>query len=139
MEAAAAIIGILAAAGKVAEILHPVVSSLRDYCKNAATILSELNNLRVILNALRKYLDDLNTAPRERKELIQVDQLVAALTDGVLLFSELEVLVIRLDNPDFALPKRMQWAWKDKEFASLVARIQCFKSSISVMLSILQW
>lgn len=122
LEVAAAVIGILAAAGKVAEILGPVVSSLRNQTKNAAKVLSELNSSRTILEALQKYLDDLSTAPRNRKELISVDQLVTALTDGWLFFRELESLVVRLGNPDFVLPKRMQWAWNDKEFASLIAR-----------------
>ncbi|KAF1843551.1 uncharacterized protein K460DRAFT_407893 [Cucurbitaria berberidis CBS 394.84] len=137
LEIAAAIIGILAAAGKVAEILGPVVSTLKDASKNANAVLSEVNNSRIILVALQKYLDDLDTAPRGRRELIQVAQLITALTDGVLLFSHLEGLVIRLDA-DNIWPKRIQWARNDKKLASLVARMQCFKSSISVMLNILQ-
>lgn len=91
------------------------------------------------LSSITGIICNLGAAPRRRRQLIQIDQLITILTDGVLLFSELEALVIRLDNPDFALPNRMQWAWNDKEFAKHISRLQYFKSSISVMLNILQW
>ncbi|KAH7350277.1 hypothetical protein BKA66DRAFT_476671 [Pyrenochaeta sp. MPI-SDFR-AT-0127] len=138
LEVAAAIVGILAAAGKVAETLGPVVLALRQTTKSVGAVLSEVNNAKIILVALQAFLDDLNAAPRRRRQLIQIDQLITALTDGVLLFSELESLVTRLDNPDFALPKRLQWVWNDKEFTSLISRLQNFKNSIILMLNILQ-
>ena len=139
LETAAAIIGVLAAAGKVADTLGPVVSAFKDVTQNIAAVLSEVNNSRIILSALHRYLDDLDRSPRIRRELIQVDQLIAALTDGVLLFSELEALVLRLVGQSNKIPSRMQWAWNDEKFASLVSRMQNFKSSITVMLNILQW
>ncbi|KAF2125031.1 hypothetical protein P153DRAFT_118389 [Dothidotthia symphoricarpi CBS 119687] len=138
LDVAASIIGILAAAGKIAETLGPVISTFRDSTKHAAIIFSEIDNSRAILGALQTLFVDLDTTPRRRRALIHVDQLVAALTDGVLLFSELEALVVRLDHPAKKLMGRLQWAWNDKEFVTLVSRIQCFKTSISTMLNILQ-
>lgn len=138
LETAAAVIGILAAAGKVAELLGPVVSAFQDATKHTAAVLSEVNNSRIILAALQRYLYDLGTSPRTRKELIQVDQLVAALMDGVLLFSELEELVLRFTSSG-ATMNRLRWALNDEKFGSLVSRVQCFKGSITVMLNILQW
>jgi hypothetical protein len=122
LETAASIIGILAAAGKIAETLGPIVSAFPDVTKHTASVLSEVNNSRIILAALQRYLDDLSMSPRLRRELIQVEQLVATLTDGVLLFSELEELVFRLTGATTV--NRMRWA---------------MKSSITVMLNILQW
>jgi hypothetical protein len=139
LETAAAIIGILAAAGKVAETLGPVVSSFRDVTQNIATVLSEVNDSRVILSALHKYLDNLSTSPHMRRELIQLDQLITTLTGGVLFFSELEALVLGFVGPTLSLLDRMQWVWNDRKFESLVSRMQNFKVSISVMLNILQW
>jgi hypothetical protein len=88
LETAAAIIGILAAAGTAAEILAPVITAFGEAAKNAAAVLTETNHMRIILYALQEYLKDLSTSPRHRKELIQLDQLVVTLTDGVLLFDE---------------------------------------------------
>jgi hypothetical protein len=137
LETAASIIGILAAAGKIAETLGPIVSAFPDVTKHTASVLSEVNNSRIILAALQRYLDDLSMSPRLRRELIQVEQLVATLTDGVLLFSELEELVFRLTGATTV--NRMRWAMNDDKFAGLITRMQCFKSSITVMLNILQW
>ncbi|KAH7341164.1 hypothetical protein BKA66DRAFT_544045 [Pyrenochaeta sp. MPI-SDFR-AT-0127] len=138
LETAAAIIGIMAAAGKVAETLGPVVSAFGDVAKNAAAVLVEVNHMRIILSALHSYLDDLESSPRVRRQLIQVDQLVATLTDGVLLFSELEALVLTLPAARDGVWDRTRYAWNESKFASIKSRMQCFKSSITVMLNILQ-
>lgn len=139
LETAAAIIGILAAAGKVAEILGPAVSAFRDVTKHAAAVLPEVNSSRIILSALQKYLDDLGNSPRKRKELIQVDQLICTLTDGVLIFSALEKLVVDLTSTGNSNIRRARRAISDGKFVTLISRMQCFKSSIAVMLNILQW
>jgi len=139
LETAAAIIGILAAAGKVAETLGPIVSAFKDVSKNIAAVLAEVNSSRIILSALHKYLDNLTSTPRTRRDLIQVDQLVATLTDGVLLFSELEAFVLQFVGTSIGFQSRIQWAWNDEKFATLVSRMQNFKTSMTVMLNILQW
>jgi hypothetical protein len=139
LETAAAIIGILAAAGTAVEILAPVVTAFGEAAKNAAAVLTEITHMRIILSALHEYLKDLSTSPRRRKELIQLDQLVATLTHGVLLFDELESLVERLSKGRDGGPSRLLWARNDSKFASIKSRMQCFKSSITIMLNILQW
>lgn len=123
LETAAAIIGILAAAGKVAEILGPAVSAFRDVTKHAAAVLSEVNSSRIILSALQKYLDDLGNSPRKRKELIQVDQLICTLTDGVLIFSALEKLVVDLTSTGNSNIRRARWAISDGKFVTLISRM----------------
>jgi len=139
LEIAAAIIGILAAAGKVAEILDPIVSTFKDVNRNIVAVLTEVNSSRIILSALQVYLEDLSASPHGRRELIKVNQLAATVMDGVLLFSELEELVLPFARPALSLQSRINWAWNDDKFATLVSRVQNFKSSITVMLNILQW
>ncbi|KAH7064149.1 hypothetical protein BKA63DRAFT_179554 [Paraphoma chrysanthemicola] len=138
LETAAAIIGILAAAGTVAQILAPTITSFGEATKNAAAVLTEVNHMRIILSALQGYLEDLSTSSPHRKELIQLDQLVATLTDGVMLFDELETLVKRLSKSKDGSVSRLGWARNDSKFASIKSRMQCFKSSITIMLNILQ-
>jgi hypothetical protein len=139
LETAAAIIGILAAAGKVVEILGPVVSRYTKATKNAAAALSEVNQMQIILFALHAYLDDLSKSPSHRRELIQIDQLAATFTDGVLLFSELEELAVGLRGAPEDTMGRLRWARNDGKFASVKSRMQPFKASITIMLNILQW
>ena len=136
---ASSVVGLLAAAGKIIEILKPVISTLKDSAKTATIIHSEVNSSRIILSALQVLFRDLDAAPCRRRDLIQIDQVIATLTDGVLLFSELEALVTRLGPATESLLTRIEWARKEKTLNILVARLQNFKGSISVILNILQW
>jgi hypothetical protein len=135
----ASIIGIIAAAGKVAETLGPFISTVKDATKSATTIHTEVNNCKIILSALQVLLEDLGSAPRKRRGLIQVSQLVTTLTDGALIFSELEPLVLQLGTSTEKWSTRIQWARKKDALEVLSTRLQLFKSSINVMLNILQW
>ncbi|KAF3052880.1 hypothetical protein E8E11_010941 [Didymella keratinophila] len=138
LELAAAIIGILAAVGKVAETLGSFVSAYKGAPKAANIVLAEVNSSRVILGSLQNLLDDLGTSSPKRKQLIRLEHLVATLTDGLYLFSELEALIVELRDPNDSITKRIQWARKEGEFKTLLARLQSFKGSISAMLNILQ-
>jgi hypothetical protein len=135
----ASIVGILAASGKVIEIIGPVVGALKDTAKSAATVHAEVSSSRIILSALQRLFADLGNTPVKRRELIQIDQLIATLTDGILIFNELEPLVVRLGSSTENLRARMRWALKGDPLESFVFRMQLFRSSISVMLNILQW
>jgi hypothetical protein len=139
LSVAASIIGILAAAGKVAETLGPVVSAFKDTTNTATAIYAEVNSSRTILTSLQALLNDLENSPERRRQLIQVDQLVAVLTDGVLIFNELEPLVLQLGNDTERWRTRIQWTIKKDKLNSFVSRMQLFKGSINVMLSILHW
>lgn len=135
----ASIIGIIAAAGKVAETLGPLISTVKDTTKSATTIHAEVNNCKIILSALQVLLEDLGSTPRKRRELIQVSQLVTILTDGALIFSELEPLVSQLGTSTEKWSTRIQWARKKDALEVLTKRLELFKGSINVMLNILQW
>ncbi|KAH7064140.1 hypothetical protein BKA63DRAFT_179339 [Paraphoma chrysanthemicola] len=140
LEASAAIIGILAAAGQVAKALEPVLSAFVHAPEHAHTILTEVKHTRTILSGLQSLFNDFVTSPRRRKELIRIDALVAALTDGVLLFSELEALIDQLGQvePKATIRIRTLWARHKSELDALVSRLLSFKISINLILSILQ-
>jgi hypothetical protein len=139
LEVAAAIIGLIAAGGKVVEILAPAISALKDTGRSAAAVRTEVKLASILLAALQRLLDELDKLPRRRRELIQVDQLITTLADGVLLFDELECILQELGSPEQAIINRAKWAMKEKTFVSFCTRLQSFKASISVMLNILQW
>ncbi|KAL1600827.1 hypothetical protein SLS60_007215 [Paraconiothyrium brasiliense] len=134
-----AIIGIIAAAGKVAELLEPLVSSVKDAKNNAREIQDQVEESRAILQALQKLFDDLEQSPRRRRELIQIDQLRATLCDGIVIFSDLEPLVVQLRTSNESLRSRVQWARKRDQLEAFSRRLDRFKSSINTMLNILQW
>jgi hypothetical protein len=133
--------GILAAAGKIAEVLSPIASAaLNDTAATTANaVFSEINNAITVLSAAQTLFNNPEFIPQERKALIQVNQLITTLTDGVLIFSELEELVLPLGKPRESFRKRILWARKERALASLLSRMQSFKVSISVILNIIQW
>lgn len=110
LEIAAAIIGIVAAAGKIIEILGPLVSTYKNTPSNAAIVQTEIRDTSIILHALKELFDDLSKARWKRKRLLQCDQLVTTLAGGVLLFDELECTVKDLKSPSLALRHRLKWA-----------------------------
>jgi hypothetical protein len=136
---AASIVGIIAAAGKVAEILNKVIPILTHLQPNAIALSSETTSIKIILTALQQLVADPNVIPRKRKDLVQLDQLITILTDGVLLFSQLEALVSALGGPTDVIKSRMRWGLKEKELGVLYTRVLSFEGSVSVMLNILQW
>lgn len=96
---AASIVGLLAAAGKVAEILHQVVPILSALQPNAIRLSSELESTKIILAASQTLFQQLDTISERRTGLIQLDQLVTTLTSGVFCSPSLRPLLSLLVHP----------------------------------------
>lgn len=144
LSVAASIVGILAAAGKIIEIVQPFVTNVRDAPKLAVTVHSEVNRVRIVLSSLETYLEDLSAQSTSRASFIQVDHIVVLFTDGVLLFSELETLLAPLkslnDNTaQIQRRHRVLWASKKNAISTVMYRIQHFLTSLSSILNIFQW
>ncbi|KAK0705666.1 hypothetical protein B0H67DRAFT_523585 [Lasiosphaeris hirsuta] len=140
----ASITGLLSAAGAVARVLGPYIAAARDSApKIAVQVNSEVQSATIILSALQSLAQNMASVRAQRAAIVQIDHVVAVLTDGVLIFSELEAAVGSLSLGDFsitrlALRSRLQWARKETDFASLLARLEGFKSSIALILDIFQ-
>jgi hypothetical protein len=123
LSVAASIIGILAAAAKVTETVQPWVSNVRSAPKLALQVFREVSSVRMVLASLETILKDLGTpSVQATARHIQVDYVVVLLTDGVLLFSELDALLAPLkapdtgqSNPQMPLHQRTLWASKKSD------------------------
>ena len=72
--------------------------------------------------------------------MIRVEQVVATLTEAVLTFSELEALITSISEDDgMPLKTRLMFHWKQDIVASIMVRLERHKSSLSLMLNIVQW
>ncbi|KAK3357849.1 hypothetical protein B0T25DRAFT_540378 [Lasiosphaeria hispida] len=143
LSVAASIAGLLSAAGAVAKVLGPYIAAARDTPKIAVQVNSEVQSATIILSALQSLARNMASVRAQRAAIVQIDHVVAVLTDGVLIFSELEATVGSLSLGDFsitrlALRSRLQWARKEAEFTSLLARLGGFKSSIALILDVFQ-
>jgi hypothetical protein len=136
----ASVAGLLMAAGTLTSTLSTIRSTVSNARLSIDQIASEVNDVRTSLSAVQKFLLGLSSAPRRRVALIQLDQLLATLTDAVLTFSELEDLVSPFaTGSDLSITERVKWAWKEEKVLPILQRLQRHKSSFSVMLNIVQW
>ncbi|KAH0422264.1 modin [Colletotrichum camelliae] len=134
-----AIVGILAAAGKVVEVLGPYVSAAKDTPKIARSVHSEVVHSRIILSALHGLLDNLSLMPGSRTDIVQLDDLITVFTNGVLIFNELEESVLKISQAGGdRLMARMQWVRKEGDFSAFITRLLTFKATTLLLLNILQ-
>ncbi|GAW21439.1 hypothetical protein ANO14919_109580 [Xylariales sp. No.14919] len=159
----ASVAGLLTAAHEVAKLLGPYVLAFRETPPIAARVHDEAESTRTLLIALQALIQGFPDRVPAGGALVGVDQLVAILTSGVLLFAELEGAVQRLigvlpsplsreqkmegaliarglSSTGYRPPMRakMQWARAEGSLATLLARLQAFKVSVTVMLTLLQ-
>jgi hypothetical protein len=138
----ASIVGILAAAGKIYELLHTVASSAKEAPQVVTALMFEVDDVRSAFASLQSLLVDLSSAPPRRTAMVQVDRLIVTLTETVLTFSELETVVAPLAVPQgqkFPLRTRLKWTRVEGDCARMVEKLQRHKLSVSLMLNIFQW
>lgn len=140
LSVAALIAGLLSATVSISKILSPYVAAAREVTTIAVHVHAEVQAASIILGALQSLTQNLASIPTQRTALVQLDQLITIFTNGVLILSDLETLIELLSLPGsrLTLRSRLQWARKETAFVSLLSRLQCFKSSISLVLGILQ-
>ena len=138
----ASVVGLLSAAGKVASVLSGAISAVKDAPSFVRSTLSEVESIRAALIALHKFLLRVAEKSCPRASFIQLDPLIATLTDAVLTFAELEKMVVpleRLIRTPGDLSARLKTAWSGDSISTVTGRLQQHKSSLSLMMNIIQW
>lgn len=138
----ASIVGILAAAGKVGELLHGAISTAKDAPRVLISLACEVQEVRAAVFSLKLLLADLSSTQTHRAALIQIDQLIVTLADTVLTFSELETAItpfVASQGAIVSLRAKFKWLWTEDSCNKIVDRLQRHKSTLSLMLNILQW
>lgn len=132
----ASIVGLLTAAGKIHGLLE-TLSSVRNAPTTIRDAQRETRHTEIALRALQRFLQRLDPT-NPRLELIQVDELRIVLADAMLVFSSFESmlqLLARLARVRAAI----SWAKYSKQIDEHTGKLERYKSSLSFMLSILQW
>ncbi|KAI1030226.1 hypothetical protein LB504_010377 [Fusarium proliferatum] len=142
LSVAASIAGLVSITVEAVKFLSPYVSAAKETPQVAAHVYSEVQSTQIILMGLQSLTKNLGSVKVQHAALIGVNQVVAVLTDGVLLYSELHKELQSLWAKDgvekVPLRGRLQWAWKESTFVTLLNRLQTFKSSMTLVLMILQ-
>ena len=142
LSVAASVAGLLTAAAAICKVLAPYASAVRDTPQIALQVRAEIEEASIFLGTLQGLASNLVTLPTQRTLLIQVDHVMAILTNGVLVFSDLEACVGDLPTPDVSstspFRRRLQWTRKESDLKPILSRLQGFKASVSMILGILQ-
>ncbi|KAF5721552.1 Rho guanine nucleotide exchange factor scd1 [Fusarium globosum] len=142
LSVAASIAGLISITVEAVKFLSPYVSAAKETPQVAAHVYSEVQSTQIILMGLQSLTKDLGSVNVQHAALIGVNQVVAVLTDGVLLYSklhkELQSLWAKDGVEKVPLRGRLQWVWKESTFMALLNRLQSFKSSMTLVLMILQ-
>jgi hypothetical protein len=70
LSVAASIVGILAAAGKISELLHTVVISAKEAPQIVTALMFEVDDVRSAFASLQSLLVDLSSAPPRRTAMV---------------------------------------------------------------------
>ncbi|KAL6922250.1 hypothetical protein FSST1_006276 [Fusarium sambucinum] len=142
LSVAASIAGLISITVEAAKFLRPYVSAARDTPPVAAHVYSEVQSIEIILSGLQNVTNNLSSVHTRNAALIGVNQVITVLTDGVLLFSDLqeELRLLSPKNESEGIPirTRLRWVRKESTFTALLTRLQGFKSSMTLVLMILK-
>ncbi|RGP71687.1 hypothetical protein FLONG3_6991 [Fusarium longipes] len=142
LSVAASIAGLISITVEAAKFLKPYVSATKETPPVASQVYSEVQSIEIILIGLQNATSSLSSIPARNTAWIGVNQVITVLTDGVLLFSdlqdELRSLSPKNGNEGIPIRIRLRWARKESTFTALLTRLQGFKSSMTLILMILK-
>ncbi|CAI0653075.1 unnamed protein product [Colletotrichum noveboracense] len=131
---AASIAGLLAAAGKVYNVVSGFIDSTANAPQSAAATLESVWEIKLALSAVQSMIDSLHHLSASRKGLIQLEHLAIIIMNAVFTLSKLESLVCQKDGFRY----RLRWVWNEKRVLSLLPRLESQKTSLTLIVSVLQ-
>ena len=137
LSVASGIAGVVVAAGQISSLLIKFTKSTIAAPQQAKLVLTEVSDIGEILSHLQSFLLGLDLPDRSRASLLKVEMLVTIISGCVLTFSELERLLDELKTDNLDVLDRLKWARKESALAGLIQRLQNHKTSLSLVLAIL--
>ncbi|KAH6617406.1 hypothetical protein F5144DRAFT_392021 [Chaetomium tenue] len=146
LSVAASVVGLLAVSHKVFISLNSFASIIMHTPKSLRRAVAEVHAVNGILGKVQKLIAWQSDAERPNNpglDLIQLDHLVTTLTGCVLVFSELEkhidgFEVAKSGSKQRIIWERVSWARKEKDIEKLMDDLHQHKTSLSLMLTIMQ-
>jgi len=132
----ASITGIITAAAQVSTLL----GQIKDAPTLVEAVLTEVDHIKLVFRALQNFLNRASGVTEGRAALIQLEDVVVILTQTVLVFSELETLITPLSNPNkTSFLSRLTWTRVKPGVMRLVSQLERHKTSLVLLLQIIQW
>ena len=137
LSVAAGVAGVVVAAAQISSLLIKFTKSTIAAPQQAKVVLTEVSDIGGILSHLQSFLLGLDLPDRSRASLLKVENVVTIVSGCVLTFSELEKLLDELKTEHLDILDRLKWARKESALAVLIQRLQNHKTSLSLVLDIL--
>jgi cell division control protein 24 len=137
LSVAASVVGLLSAAGQVYTLLEQI-SSAQQCPVTIQDARTEVKQAELALRSMQRYLQRLDLLNPQRAALIQVDELRVTLADAMLSFADFESLLQLLSGLT-RIHVMITWSRYSKRIEEHLAKVQRYKSSLILMLGILQW
>ena len=132
----ASITTIITAAAQVSSLL----SQVHGAPASLTAILTELEHIEIVFRALKNFIDRARVLNRQRAALLQIEHVTAILTQTVLVFGDLQTLMAPFSpDPPSRFGWRFSWARHEPGISRLVNQLQRHKTSLSLLLQIIQW
>ncbi|KAF5589555.1 nicotinamide mononucleotide permease [Fusarium pseudocircinatum] len=139
LSVSASVVGLLGAGAKITSCLWTFSTNARDAPQLARHLVFEVADITAALGSLQAYVCGQAHAPGERGALILLEHVLTTLTGCVTTFSDLQSLMDQLNlSPDMGTIDKMKWARQESNIAAIVQRLQNHKSSLTLMLTVLQ-
>ena len=137
LSVAAGVVGVITAAAQISSLLIKFTRSTITAPQQAKVVLTEVSDIGVILLQLQPFLLGQDLPDRSRTSLLKVEKVVTIVSGCVLTFSELEKLLDELKTENMDILNRLNWVRKESAITSLIQRLQSHKTSLSLVLGIL--
>ncbi|KAH8881849.1 hypothetical protein GQ53DRAFT_831987 [Thozetella sp. PMI_491] len=138
----AAITGLLVTSNQVINVLDTELDGRRLQTKpiDASQLFLEVIGSRRVLLLLREHIESLAPSPEREESTIQLDQLIQTLTDAVIVFADLEALVLswKYSKDQTFVKDRAQWAAREAGASKALPELRSINKKMTTMLSILE-
>lgn len=132
--------GLMAAAGRITLDLHQFINAVKYAPKSAQAVFTEVKDITAALAQLQSYLAGLGQAKPARKPLLSMENIIVTVTGCLTTYSELEVITKKcFDKQPMGVFTRLEWLLREMDVNKIINRLQNHKSSLILMLTILQW
>jgi len=135
-----AVVGLVVAAGKITLGLNQFITSVRDAPKSVSAVVAEIFDITAALGHLQAYLIGVGRTEPARRPLLSLENIVVTITGCVTTYSELEAITKKCSGGQpMGLFNRLEWMLRESDINNIIQKLQNHKSSLTLMLTILQW
>jgi hypothetical protein len=140
LSVAASVTGLLGVGVRISSSLFSLITACRDAPNLAQSLMWEVTDISAILGHLQSYILGRTRIATSRASMIMVEHLLTTLTGCVATYSDLQRVLEDLNlKPEMNVFDKIKWARSESLIHTIVRRLQHQKSSMSLMLTIIQW